>query len=838
MKNLDLRLWFYHLIAFLCVAFAAQVAVVVADPRFGDHINQVAPVFGVAIGIVAVGGLRYLPVIFLGALLPAYDSTEGVLMILSVPLGTVAAAALSQRLLYKLHVGIHLERIRDALILIFCVLSISTCCGAIIESVFQCRGHAGIRWETFRPLFFTNWLAAGVGSIIITPFILAWADPSGFRLKGRQFLEIGVWLFILVSFGLVTFINWAPTDVLLYPMELAIFPVMAWSAIRFGLRGASAGVLVLAVTAIWALIPVFAEMSRISQSPANVWIFVGIVSITSICLAAVMTELRCRESQIAENESRLRAFTEALPDIAFVLSQDGLIIDVFATNSAVEANHRIAQSAHVLGRSLGTLFERDACESFLEVIVRALETNQVQRFEYSIQSAEGEQHWFAAHVSPMCSESGDSNQVVWVAYDISDRKHGEVMMRQREEELRIARDQANSASIAKGEFLAMMSHEIRTPMNAIIGYTDLMLETELDANQADHASVIKRSGNTLLNLINNILDYSKIEAHTLEFESEPFDIEQVVCEALGYVLPIANEKGLKVDYEIAPSIGEVYVGDAYRIRQILMNLASNAVKFTQEGSVRVSVGMHPIKSSDEADRVCFTVQDTGCGIASDQFDQLFKPFTQIGASTARQFGGTGLGLVICQRLVEQMRGEIWAENSEGRGARFQFMIPLVRPEPLAASTAAILADAPLQPVASNVLNADLAKAHPLSILVCEDDTDNRLVIKELLEFLGYEPQVAEDGEQAVERIQASVYDVVLMDVHLPGQSGIELTQAIRSGALENADTQQYIIAVTAFAMDEDREKCLAAGMNDYVSKPLEMSLLMDALVRAHTALVS
>ncbi|CAA6677947.1 Unannotated [Lentimonas sp. CC4] len=1010
MKRRDLRFWVNYFLAFLSVAFAAQVAVVVADPQFGDHINQIAPVFGVAMGIVWVGGLRYVPAVFFGALLPAVFTGHHLLMMLSVPLAVLASAILSQRLLHQLHVHINMTRIRDALIIIFCGILISTCFGAIIESVFQCHSHGGISWEEFTPLYLTNWLAAGVGSIIIIPFILAWADRDGFSLKGAQFLEVGVWLLTLVGFGMVTFLNWAPTDVLLYPMELAIFPIMAWSAIRFGLRGASAGVLVLAMTAVWALVPVFAEEARMTQSPANVWIFVGIVSITSICLAAVMTELRHRESQIAENESRLRAFTGALPDIAFVLSETGKIVDVFSANATVEANHRISNSQSVVDLPLNAVFEPAICQSFFDTISVALSTGEVQSLEYSLESVNADKHWFNARVSPMYSEGmSAADRVVWVAYDITSRKSAEadlmqrdvvlnatacanhtllttvhfgeaieramreigmalgvdrsvvfeitghpaesyhtcnprfewlkddsyksilnhpsskntpfedffpgwheqllegdiiclegvndhrlnptlmrdlesasllvvpmwlegelygclivdyckqkhhwneseinavrvlassisglIIMREREEELRVARDQANSASMAKGDFLAMMSHEIRTPMNAIIGYTDLMLQTELEEMQAEHAAIIKRSGKALLNLINNILDYSKIEARTLELESNQFDIEQVICEALGYVLPMANEKGLRVDYDIDPDVGEVYIGDAHRIRQILINLASNAVKFTENGSVLLSVCMNQWKSNEVADTLCFEVQDTGCGIAHDKFDRLFKPFSQVGVSTAREFGGTGLGLVICQRLVERMGGEIWAESTLGEGSSFQFIIPLSRPEQLQASATA---NSHIDTDSSDVdrLQDDFAQEHPLRLLVCEDDEDNRWVMKELLEILGYQAHVAHDGDQAIEIMQRGIYDVVLMDVRLPGRSGIELTEAIRNGEFEENDAEQYIIAVTAFAMNEDRERCLAAGMNDYLSKPLEVARLKDALSRAHSALIS
>ena len=1011
MKRRDFIFGINCILSVLCVAFAAQIAVIVADPQFGDHINQIAPVFGVAFGIVWVGGLRYLPAVFIGTLLPALFAEDNLLMILSVPVATVAASALSLRLLQGLHVRMDMERIRDTLLILFCGIILCTCFGSVIESVFQCRSTGGIRWEDFRALFLINWLAAAVGSIIITPFILAWADRSGFKLGRRQFIEVAGWFIVLSLFGYVTFRNWAPTDTLFYPMELAIFPIMAWSAIRFGLRGASAGVLVLALLAVCALISAFSsETQPITQSPASVWMFVGIVSITSICLAAAMTELRRREAQVSENESRLRAFADALPDIAFVLSREGIIIDVFSANSSMESNHRITNPRNVIGKPLSALFDESVCRAFLDTISAALDSNTVKTLEYSLESVDVGKHWFDARVSPMSSDEQLSDRVVWVAYNISSRKYAEsaleqrdvvlnataranhallttvdfdnaielamreignalnversfifeitgnqdesfhtcnprfewlrndscqsilnhislmdapfedffpgwyeqliegniihlegvdqnhlkpsvfrglgsqsllvipmwvegqlygffavdysslkhgwnesevnavrvlassisglILMRKREGELRIARDQADSASLAKGDFLAMMSHEIRTPMNAIIGYTDLMLQTDLDEMQAEQAAIIKRSGKALLNLINNILDYSKIESRTLELESAEFDIEQIMCEALESVLPDANEKGLRLDYNIDPALGETYIGDAHRLRQVLMNLASNAVKFTSKGSVQISVSMDAEASNEATDALHFEVQDSGCGIPKDKFDRLFKAFTQVNSSTTRQFGGTGLGLVICQRLVERMHGKIWVESAAAVGSSFQFIIPLSRPHQLSANRAPFVARYNTISSDEDQLQGDFAQSHPLRLLVCEDDDDNRWVMKELLEILGYQPHVAHDGDQAIELMLDGNYDAVLMDVRLPGQSGVELTKAIRSGAFADHDTQQYIIAVTAFAMNEDRDRCLAAGMNDYLSKPLEVARLKEALIKAHATLVA
>jgi CheY-like chemotaxis protein len=410
-------------------------------------------------------------------------------------------------------------------------------------------------------------------------------------------------------------------------------------------------------------------------------------------------------------------------------------------------------------------------------------------------------------------------------------------MRKREVELRIAHDSANAANAAKGEFLAVMSHEIRTPMNAIIGYTDLMLQTELDELQSDHATIIKRSGRALLNLINNILDYSKIESRTLELESNEFNMENIICDAVEFVLPDAKEKGINLNFEIDPVLRETYIGDAHRLRQVLMNLVNNAVKFTSQGSVTLSVSPSNNESDSASDLLHFEVQDTGSGIPKDKFDRLFKTFTQVDPSTTRQFGGTGLGLVICSRLIQRMGGRVWVESVVGVGSCFQFVLPLDSVEQIPEGQPPCLTHAVETEADRCLLENDFARQHPLHLLVCEDDEDNRWVIRELLEILGYEPDVAQDGDQAIKIMQRGIYDVVLMDVRLPGRSGIELTKSIRAGAYADHDPEQYIIAVTAFAMTEYREKCLASGMNDYLSKPLEVSCLKDALIRAHEVLI-
>ena len=993
--------------ATLSVALAAYVALALSDGVYGGAISQIAPVYGLAFGFVCVGGFRYLPFVFLGAVVPAAFAGGLLASVLSVPLGAAFGAWVGVRVLRWLRATPSMERMRDALAVIFGGILLSTLAGALMESFLvygALRETLEVGRGDFGEVVFARWLAAGVGSIILTPFVLTWSGRPSFTLDLRQGAEVLVWFATLIGFGIVTFRNWAPTDVLLYPMELAIFPIMAWSAVRFGPRGVTAGVLALALVAALELVLMAGpEGYAISQSPANVWIFVAIVSVTSIVLASVMTELRNRELIIAENESRLRAFTDALPDIAFVLSRDGTIDDVFAANPVIESNHRILSASRIRGKNLDDLFEKRVTEQFRHVIKSALDRNTVRTHEYSLESVDVGTHYFEARVSPMDRGGPRGDRVVWVAYDITSRKASEAairrkdrvihatatannnlltvtdfggavesalaeiggalgvdrcflvelsgdadetfrnagmrfewrregdtpplfkqiavsnapfeeffpcweerlaedglvridggrargregdaqvlselecrsllavpmwmenrlsgflavdyhrdnhewqeteidalrvlasslsglfLIRDREEQLRVARDRANSASTAKGEFLAMMSHEIRTPMNAIVGYTDLLSQTELNDTQAEQAAIIKRSGRALLELINNILDYSKIESRTLELEAREFDLEQVVCEALETVLPKAKEKGLRLDYDIAESVNEGYIGDSQRLRQVLLNLATNAVKFTDEGSVRVRVSLRDEECDATAHALHFRVVDTGCGVPPEKMDLLFQPFTQLDSRSTRKFGGTGLGLVISKRLVERMDGRIWVENEPGEGSVFQFVVRLLRPESLTPSRSPFAREKSVDVE----LDPGFARHYPLRPLVCEDDEDNRWVIHELLESLGYAPGLAADADEVLPALRENRPDVVLMDVQLPGKSGLDITRMIRSGEVGPDLENQYIIAVTAFAMEHDRERCIEAGMNDYLSKPIDVGLLMEVLRRAH-----
>lgn len=497
----------------------------------------------------------------------------------------------------------------------------------------------------------------------------------------------------------------------------------------------------------------------------------------------------------AEYEGKVTAISKAMALIEYDL--DGNILDINDNALALFGYTR----EEVIGRHHALfctpeLVDSDAYRQiWTELRAGLLHTGEYQRLAKG-----GREVWIQASYNPILDTDGRPFKVVKLATDLTPRR---VM----EQDLRAARDRAEAAAAARSSFLANMSHEIRTPMNAIIGFTDLLLETPLSPDQRRHLSTVQHSSRSLLGLLNDILDTAKLDRGAIELEQLDFSLRELCEQVVATQRLAAESKGLQLHLDYPGTVGDFFCGDPLRLQQVLTNLLGNAVKFTQQGEVRLQV-------SGESGAMRLAVRDTGIGIAADRLEKIFEPFAQADASMSRRFGGTGLGTTISRQLVELMGGRLKVESTEGLGSCFSVELPLRAGKRLPSQQRAVLPE-----------------LGELDILAADDVPQNLELLQLMLESLGHRVHCVADGEGALQAFAEKRFDLILMDVQMPGVDGLEASRRIRQLEAREARDPVPIIALTASVLDQDRQAALDSGMNAFASKPLDLDALLWEIAR-------
>ena len=531
---------------------------------------------------------------------------------------------------------------------------------------------------------------------------------------------------------------------------------------------------------------------------------------------------------------RLRGMAETVPGVVYQLRLAVNGEFSFAYVSEAVREYFLLGSTE-LGRSAAPWFERihpDDRAAVRESLLASARNLSPWQQEFRTPQADGSERWLYGNAIAQREADGS---VLWHGFltDISRqrrdqleleryRHHLEELVEARTAELAEATQAAQAASLAKSAFLANMSHEIRTPMNAIIGLTYLAQSDTIEPEQQQRLQKVANAAEHLLSVINNVLDFSKIEAGKVQLERRPFTVDEVLDNIANMTTQSAAAKRLRVETDIAPALrGRVLLGDPQRISELLLNFAGNAVKFTDSGYVRLGVRLDGEATAQRLP-LRFEVRDSGIGIAADAQSRLFRDFEQADSSTTRRYGGTGLGLAICRRLAELMGGQVGVDSNLGRGSCFWFSLAV---EPTVEPAAAPVV-APPRPHSARERLAELARSHPRRLLLAEDNPVNQEVAVALIGSAGLTVDVAADGQQAVAMVKAGDYALVLMDVQMPVMDGLDATRAIRrlpQGA------ELPILAMTANAFDEERQRCLDAGMDDHVAKPVVAEQLFSTL---------
>jgi len=785
-----------------------------------ESVALIWPPAGIALAAILLFGWRYCPVVFLGAFLfSVVDGLPPDLFTLGVAVGSTVGALVCAFLLKRfLKFQNNLERARDAAG--FLLLAGPLCAlinAAFIAASFVCAKK--INGDAAWPLTLQWWIPNAVALLVIAPVILTWATRSSVRMNFLRTMEAVAGTAGLLGGTLLAFGLWIVPAAQAFPLEYLPYPFLLWGALRFGPRGAATGTLIVSAIAFFSLLKKTGPF--MTGHDAESWLqlagYLGVLGATNLLLGAAAAERRRMLVEIIESEKRLRAVVADQSDLICRFEPDGTLTFV---NPAFCEFHAKAEEK-LLGTDFFLTLEDKEAENFRAALQSLPDAKPVFNFDRRATAAAGHVEWHQCNIRRLSRDGGKSFEFQAVMQDITPRKRAELAEQEAKAtlekinqqlhaaaaEARAAAEHANRASNAKSEFLANMSHEIRTPLTGILGMVELLGQTRLDARQREFAAAAAESANALLHVINDVLDFSKIEAGKMTVARENFSIRAIVDSVLENTAAHVAVKKVELAAIVRREIPRQLKGDPGRLRQVLLNLVGNGVKFTDRGEVVVRV--QPLQQSPGKIVLRFEVADTGVGLTADEIKQLFQPFTQVDTSSSRKFGGTGLGLAISRKIVELMGGKIGVHSRPGKGSTFWFELPF---------------EVPPQPA--------IERSFPglvfLQAVVAVPNASLRESLVEQLRGWGVDCRaatVAELGRTLRHGLRAAVIPLVICDDGMLAAGGAELRRQLA----ENKErVQGILLASPAGSLGQDQ-----AGLASFVNvllKPVREQPLFDALV--------
>jgi len=783
--------------------------------QIAGGVTPIWPPAGLALATLVLFGRGLWPGIALGQLcfqLWAGDYFSNALL---VTLGNTLESIVAASLLCWKGFDPSFGRLKDCRNFVFLACLIGTIPSATLGTLsLLLKGK--IYLTDFRHTWGTWWISDVFGVLIVAPFIMTWwsGGKPNWRSAISNVLELVCVDGLILFAGLFFFdlsLGFQKSSV---PTLCLVFPSIIWAAFRFGVRSAVTTTFLATIFAVTPTVLGAGPLSTLDEWERLMILefAMGTVSITALILASLIAErtksewlVKERTRALRQSESQLKLITDALP--SSVAYFDTELRYQFVNSTYMK--WRLKSVCEVLGKKLEEVLDE---EDYREVLPWAEKTLRGQTSTYEMRL----RYWnqtrdVLVQNIPDIGEDGRAKGFISVVTDISEQKKAEINLRK-------AIESADAANAAKSAFLANMSHEIRTPLGSVIGFSELVANQQVPEEERDYyVAAVKRNGELLSNIINDILDLSKVEAGKFELEKMETPLSEVLSDVTSMLQLQAQEKGLALSVHIDESAPRIIETDPLRFRQILLNVVGNAIKFTQRGSVDVSISQS--QTSLRRRILKCDIKDTGPGLAVEQATKLFQPFVQADISTKRTFGGTGLGLALSKRLANLLGGDVvLSETAPGKGSTFTITIDAGnRSEGVPT----------WHPFHKPSFELD-ARLDGIRVLLVEDTPDNQMLVGCYLDLAGAKVSVADHGKEALARVESEDFDVLLMDLQMPIMDGYETTAALRKSGYKKP-----IIALTAHAMKEERIRCLASGFDDHIMKPVDRGILLKTIAGLH-----